>query len=277
MPADNYCTAKLRNTAMKIGLVLATIALLAASSSPGTAEPLRLVGATTFTAEVMVPHQAEIEAISGQKIILLPNRSSLGVYGLFEGHHIAMVSTSLPNLINDLRKERPDLAYDKLRVFNIATTRAAFSIHPSNPIRFADSNTMRRVLTGGVTNWSQLGWQELPIKLVLVQTGGGVQASIEAELGIKISVKDPIRVQISSQVNKIVEQEPAALGLAQIENLRQRKVVELTTDRVIEQQLNMVTLEEPSPAALSVIEAVKMIVAKAGPRSTTTQRPSEGE
>jgi len=128
-----------------------------------------------------------------------------------------------------------------------------------------------------VTNWSQLGWQDLPIKIVLVQTGGGVQASIEAQLGIKISVKDPIRVQISSQVNKIVEQEPAALGLAQIENLRQHNVVELTTDRVIEQQLNMVTLGEPPPAALSVIEAVKMIVAKAGPRSTTTQRPSEGE
>ena len=110
-----------------------------------------------------------------------------------------------------------------------------------------------------MTNWSQLGWQDLPIKLVLVQTGGGVQASIEAQLGIKISVKDPIRVQISSQVNKIVEQEPAALGLAQIENPRQHNVV------------------EPPPAALSVIEAVKMIVAKAGPRSTTTQRPSEGE
>lgn len=94
-----------------------------------------------------------------------------------------------------------------------------------------------------MTNWSQLGWQDLPIKIVLVQTGGGVQASIEAQLGIKISVKDPIRVQISSQVNKIVEQEPAALGLAQIENLRQHNVVELTTDRVIEQQLNMVHWE----------------------------------
>ena len=50
---------------MKIGVAVATVALLAASSGPGTAEPLRLVGATTFTAEVMVPHQAEIEAISG--------------------------------------------------------------------------------------------------------------------------------------------------------------------------------------------------------------------
>jgi len=262
---------------MKISVAVVTIALLAASSIPGMAEPLRLVGATTFTAEVMVPHQAEIEALSGQKIILLPNRSSLGIYGLFEGHHIAMISTSLPSLVNDLRKERPDLAYDKLRVFNIATTRVAFSVHPSNPIRFADSNTLRSILTGEVTNWSQLGWHDLPIKLVIVNAGGGVQASIEAQLGIKISVKDPIRVQISSQVNKVVEQEPAALGLAQIENLRQHNVVELTTDRVIEQQLNLVTLGEPSPAALSVIEAVKMIVAKEGRRSTTTPSPSEGE
>jgi phosphate transport system substrate-binding protein len=262
---------------MKVVIAAATVALLAASASPGTAEPIRLVGATTFTTEVMVPHQAEIETASGQKIILLPNRSSLGIYGLFEGHHIAMISTSLPSLVGDLRKARPELAYDQLRVFNISTTRVAFSVHPSNPVRSADSNTVRRILTGELTNWSQLGWKDLPIKIIAVREGGGVQASIEAQLGIKISAKDLIRVQISYQVNKVVEQEPAALGLAQIENLRERNVVELTTDRVIEQQLNMVTLGEPSAAALSVIEATKKIIAKEGLQSSTTQRTPEAE
>jgi len=255
---------------MKIIIVAA--ALLTASVSPGAAEAIRLVGATTFTSEVMVPHQAEIEAASRQKIILLPSRSSLGIYGLFEGHHIAMISSSLDNMLDGLRKARPELAYDRLQVFNVSKTRVAFSVHASNPVRHADLKTVGRILTGELTNWSQLGWKDLPIKVVVVGEGGGVQASIESQLGIKMSVKDPIRVQISSQVNKIVQQLPEAFGLAQIENLRESCAAELTTDRVIEQELNLVTLGDPSPAVMSVIEAVKKVVASKGLLSSTSSR-----
>jgi phosphate transport system substrate-binding protein len=251
--------------AMKV--VVAAAALLAASVSPGMAEVIRMVGATTFTSEVMVPHQAEIEAASGQTIILLPSRSSLGIYGLFEGHQIAMISSSLDNMIDGLRKARPELAYDRLRVFNISKTRVAFSVHPSNPVRYADLKTLGRILTGELTNWKQLGGNDLPIRVVVVREGGGVQASIEGQLGVKMSVKDPIRVQISSQVNKVVEQLPEALGLSQIENLSESSAAELTTERTIEQELNLVTLGEPSAATLSVIEAVKKVVASKGLRS----------
>jgi phosphate transport system substrate-binding protein len=253
-------------------VIIAAAALSAASVSPGAAEAIRLVGATTFASEVMAPHQAEIEAASGQKIVILPSRSSLGIYGLFEGHHIAMISSSLDNMIDGLRKARPELAYDRLRVFNISKTRIAFSVHSSNPVRHTDLKNVGRILTGELTNWSQLGGKDLPIKIVAVGEGGGVQASIESQLGIKMSVKDPIRVQISSQVNKVVQQLPEALGLAQIENLRESGAAELTTDRTIVQELNLVTLGEPSPAALSVIEAVKKVVASKGLQSSTTLR-----
>lgn len=261
---------------MRVATVGALAALLVWSTTAATAEPLRLVGATTFTSEVMVPYQAAIEAASGQHIILLPSRSNLGIYGLFEGHHIAMISTSLDALLAEMKAERPGLAYDRLRVFNIAKTRVAFSVHPSNPVRRLDLASVSRVLSGEIVNWRDLGGNDMPIRVVVVREGGGVQASIEARLGIKMAVKDAIRVQISSQVNKVVEQEPTALGLAQIENLRQRGAVELTTDRSIEQELNMVTLGEPSPAALAVIEAVRRVMASkdaraAAPADTTEQ------
>ena len=259
---------------MRAGAAVSVIAFLVCSTAPVTAEALRLVGATTFTSEVMVPYQAEIEAASGQRIVLLPSRSNFGIYGLFEGHHIAMISTSLDSLIGDMKKARPDLAYDRLQVFNISKTRVAFSVHPSNPVRSADIAAIGQVLTGEITNWRQLGGNDLPIRVVAVREGGGVQASIEAKLGIKMAVQDPIRVQISYQVNKVVEQEPAALGLAQIENLRQRSAVELVTDRTVEQQLDMVTLGQPSPAALAVIEAVRKVVAsKDGPAGAPAANP----
>jgi ABC-type phosphate transport system substrate-binding protein len=250
-------------------VMIAATALLIASISSGLARPILVAGSTTFTSEVMVPHQAEIEAISGQKIVLLPNRSNLGIYGLFEGDDIAMISSSLDSMLGGLRKGRPDLAYNRLHIFSISNTRVAFSVNRSNPVRYADLKTIKRILTGELANWVQLGGTNLPIRAVIVRAGGGVQASIEAELRIKISVKDAIRVQISSQVNKVVEQLPEALGLAQIENLRESNAVELKTDHSIEQELNLVTLGEPSPAALSVIEAVRKVVAKENIQSNT--------
>ena len=254
---------------MKI-LVIAS-ALLVASVNPGSAETIFMAGSTTFTSEVMLPHQAEIEAASRQTIVVLPNRSNLGIYGLFEGQQIAMISSSLDNMLAGLKKARPGLAYDQLRIFNITKTRVAFSVNRSNPVRFADLKTINQILTGQLTSWKQLGGNDLPIKVVMVRAGGGVQASIESRLAIKIAVQGPIRVQISSQVNKVVEQLPEAMGLAQIENLRESDAAELKTDRPIEQELDLVTLGEPSPAALSVIEAVRKIVAGENSQTKATQ------
>jgi ABC-type phosphate transport system substrate-binding protein len=246
-------------------------ALLTASVTPGVAEVIRMVGSTTFTSEVMIPHQFEIQQAAGQTLILLPNRSNLGIYGLFEGNQIAMISSSLDSMMDELRKGKPDLDYSRLRVFNISKTRVAFSVHPSNPVKYADLKTVSRILTGELTNWSQLGGNDQPITVVAVAAGGGVQAAIESQLGIRLSVKEPILVEQSAQVNAVVEQLPETLGLAQIENLKQSGAVELTTDRPIEQELDLVTLGEPSAAVSSVIEAVKKIVASKDQRSGPSQ------
>ena len=58
-----------------------------------------------------------------------------------------------------------------------------------------------------------------------------------------------------------MEQELGALGLAQIENIKHQHVAELTTDDLFEQELNLVTLGAPTPAAQAVIDAVIKIVA----------------
>lgn len=235
-------------------------AMVAALTIPGHAEIIRVVGSTTFTSELMVPYQLEIERLSGQSIVVLPSRSSLGVFGLFEGHQLAMISSSMAQLLPELKREKPDLDYDRLKVFSITQTRVAFSVNRSNPVRSTDLKTISRILKGEITNWRELGGADLPIRLVMVREGGGVQAAIEGDLHLKVAASGPILVQISSQVNKVVEQLPEALGLAQIENLQESGAVELKTDRAIEQELDLVTLGEPTPAVRSVIDAVRQVV-----------------
>jgi ABC-type phosphate transport system substrate-binding protein len=230
-------------------------------SSIACAETVRLVGATTFNSEIMEPYKEEIERESGHKILLLPSRTAQGLLALFDGDHIAMSSAKTENVIAELKRTRPELPYQQLRTVNITRTRAAFSAHVDNPVRHLDRISLPLVLTGKIDNWEQLGWRDRPIKLVMVRLGGGVQLTIETQLGIKVAAPQIIRVQISSQVNKVVEQEPGALGLAQIENIKHQKVAELTTDDLFSQELNLVTLGAPTPAAQAVIDAVIKIVA----------------
>jgi phosphate transport system substrate-binding protein len=232
------------------------------AASPAWADTLLIQGSTTFNSRLMVPDQGAIEAASRQKLSLVPNKSSLGLMALLEGRaDLAMISTSLESEVALLRKAHPELPFERLRSFNIAATRIAFAVHPSNPVRSTDAETLRRVLRGEIGNWRQLGGRDLPIRVVVVRDGGGVQLSVESELlhGRRITPMHPIPMQIGTQVVKVVQQEPGALGLAQLGVLRQFELPELTTDKVVEQQLNFVTLGEPGPNVTAVIAATRRV------------------
>ena len=219
-------------------------------------------GSTTFNARLLIPHQADIEALSKQSLTVLPNKSSLGLMALFDRRAaLAMISSSLESEVATLRKTMPDLPFDKLHSFHIASTRIAFAINPANPVRSANLDTIRRILLGEIDNWKALGGPDLPIKVVKVREGGGVQASVEAELlaGRHMTPAHSIDVQIGSQVTKIVAQAPEALGLAQLGRLKEQNLSELLTDGVIEQQLNLITFGQPTPEIQSVINASRRV------------------
>ncbi len=72
-----------------------------------------------------------------------------------------------------------------------------------------------------------------------------------------IYVKTPV------QLVQVIEQEPGALGFAQLSLVRQRGIPELATDRPLQTTLSFVTLGEPTPAMRSVIDAARRIADKA--------------
>jgi len=223
-------------------------------------------GSTTFTHNVMEPYQAAIEASSGHKLTVVPNKSSLGLLALFENRaDFAMISGPLENEVGDLKLRRPELPFDRLRTFNISSTRMAFAINRENPVHEITVDKMRRILLGEISNWHDVGGRDLPIRIVQVRTGGGVQASIESELlqGKGINVLNPIRVQISSQVIKVVEQLPEALGLSQLSIVMNSNTRELEIDHPIEQQLDLVTLGDPTPEMRKVIDVAQHIASTA--------------
>jgi phosphate transport system substrate-binding protein len=225
-----------------------------------------LQGSTTFTHRVMEPYQAAIEAQSGHKLTVQPTKSSRGLLALFEkSGDFAMISGPLQNEVAALKSNYPDLPYGKLEIFNVVSTRMAFAVNRDNPVRRISDDAMRRILLGEISNWREVGGSDLPIMVVMVREGGGVGASIEGELlgGKSIKPAKPMLVQASPEVIKMTAMIPGALGLSQLSMVSSSDLIELKTDRPIEQHLDLVTLGDPTPEMRKVIDAARDIMSKA--------------
>lgn len=227
------------------------------------AETVVLQGSTTFEAQILTPHKRLIEVASGHELQVIANKTTPGLLALLEGKaDLAMISTPLEAAVRLARKDYPERPYEQLRSFLISQTRVAFGVHPSNPLRSISLDALRKVLAGQIENWSELGGADLPIRLVMVRDGGGVKLTVENEMlaGEPIKAKDPILVPNGPRIIRVVEQEPAALGLTQYNLVERFKLPELIPNRVVVQQLSLVTLGEPNPAAKAVIEAARNVM-----------------
>jgi phosphate transport system substrate-binding protein len=254
-------TRKRRLLSATLLLILGTAALTQAA-----ADPLILQGSTTFNRRIMEPHEATIEANSGQDITVIPNRTMLGIIALMEGRaHMAMISASLDSEVGKMKKAMPGLDYDRLKAFEISNTRVAFVVNPLNPLRKMSLEQLKKILTGQITNWSALGGKDAPIRVVIVGGGGGVTTTVESEMlnGEPVHGTNIIYTKTALQVTGIVDQEPNALGIAQLSLARQKGLPEIVTERPVSQSLSLITLGEPTPAMKAVIDAARQAVEKA--------------
>ena len=263
MARDAHRTGNRRLFRSRAGRLAIVIATLFATSA-AAAQPIVVQGSTTFNRRVMEPHQAEIEAASGQRLTVIPNKSTPGLVALFEGRaQMTMISASLGSEIEELQKVLPNCACQRLKAFEVTATRIAIGVHPSNPVRQAPLETIKKVVRGEITNWRELGGPDLPIRLALA-AGGGIVAVLESELlgGQRPGLKNIIYVNTPVQLVQVMEQEPGVLGFAQLGLVRQRGIPEIVTDRPLQTTLNLVTLDEPTPAMRAVIDAARRIVNK---------------
>lgn len=235
-------------------------------ATQAAADVLYVQGSTTFARRLIEPHKAAIEAESGQELTVIPNKSMPGLIALLEGRaNIAMISASLKSEIEALQKIMPGLPYEKLQAHEVSSARVAIAVHPSNKVRKASLHQVRKVLAGEMTNWSALGGANLPIRTVLVGGGGGVTTVVETELlgGQRVKGTNVIFVKTPVQLVQVTEQEPGAMGFAQLVLVKQKGLPELVTEQPIEQTLSFVTVGQPTPAVQSVIDAARKVADKA--------------
>jgi phosphate transport system substrate-binding protein len=130
--------------------------------------------------------------------------STAGIEAVLSGTaHIGMSSRALrePELAQGLT-ELP-IAYDAI----------AIVVHVDNPISALTSDQVRRIFSGEVTNWSQLGGMDSSIHVVTREEGSGTRGAFEELLmgGTRITDR-ALRQDSNGAVRVIVNSDPAAIG-----------------------------------------------------------------
>jgi phosphate transport system substrate-binding protein len=247
-----------RNAPRFAALTLAA-AMLTVLGGSGRADPLRIQGSSTFNRQLMEEHRGKIELKSGQMLKVVPNRTALGLQALAEGRaDIAMISAPLANELANLQS-LPNVASLDFQVHPITATRVAIGIHQSNKVRSATLDQLTKILRGKLTNWSDLGGADAPIRIVVVGEGGGVTTTLESALlkGEPITASNVLYVRTAVQLAWVVEQDPNTLAFGQLSLLKQRGIPEIKTEQPIEQPLSLVTLGPPTDAMMAVIRATR--------------------
>jgi phosphate transport system substrate-binding protein len=225
---------------------------------------LQIQGSTTFQERILMPNLQRIETTSGVKLNVVGNKSIWGLIALLERRaDMAMISADLSSEITAAQKTAPGLPFENLTSFEIARSRIAFAVHPSNPVRTVSLENIAQALTGDITNWKDLGGPNLPIRIIATQDGGGTVVAVRTKLlkGGPIAAPGAIRLESAKHVIMAVEQEPGALAIAQLGLVMKAGLPELETGPKIEQQLTLVTLGAPTTAMTAVIDAMRAATA----------------
>lgn len=240
------------------------VTLIATGSwlSPAAADTVELHGSTTVMNAIVQPHKAEIEKLAGHALNIVGNGSGRGILDLLEGKtSVAMISAPLEVEVTKLNEKKPgSVDPAALKAHSLGESRVAFVVHPSNAVHALTDAQLADVLTGKISNWSQVGGSDQAIVIVAESPGGGIRSMVESALLKNGSLAAGTRaLPQASQVAKVVSQLPGGIGISTPASIQGNPVAELKTEKPIAQPLLLVTKGEPSGAAKQIVDAVTAI------------------
>jgi phosphate transport system substrate-binding protein len=113
-------------------------------------------------------------------------------------------------------------------------------VHPSNPVRDISLDQVRKVYSGRIRNWNELGWIDRNIDAVSREEGSGTRGAFEELVMGKVFIDDGIMVQDSNgSVKEVIATDPYAIGFISL-GIVDQKVKALTIDGVIPSVRNIV-------------------------------------
>lgn len=200
--------------------------------------------------------------------------SSAGIEGAASGTaDIGTSSRDLKDTEADLGLVETVIAHDGIAVI----------VHPDNPVSQLTTTQLRAIFAGEITNWKQVGGQDLPIALINRDEASGTrEAFSKMVMGDTRFDNGAVVLPGTGQVREVVTRTPGAVGYISVGFVEPRfvksQVKALIIDAIhpteanvkngtypISRNLYFLTLGEPKGAALEFVEFVLSDEVQNGP------------
>lgn len=238
------------------GLVVGGLLGLAAIRA---AEPIRLSGAAALYA-ALHGQTAALEKAVGSPVALTSKNAGKGLQDLCAGRcDVAMVTGSLEKAAAGANAETAgsvDLA--ALKAIEVGKDPILFVVHPSNPVASLTLDQVKKILTGAVTNWKEVGGNDAKILVFTLGARNGPRIAVDLQVleGAAMAATAVMR-ETPKDICPIVAQKAEGFGFLGESN-KGPGVKVLKVDREIAMPFLLVTRGDPTPAQAKLIAAAKV-------------------
>lgn len=164
-------------------------------------------GSTSMEEVIGVLGEAFMEENEGINFTYNPTGSGSGIQAVQEGR--CDIGLSSRNLKEEEKEEglvETVLAYDGI----------AMVVNPENPVNDLDVDTIARIYTGEITNWSEIGGNDAQIVVIGREAGSGTRDGFESITGTEDACQYRQELTSTGDVITTVSQNPDAIGYASL-------------------------------------------------------------
>ena len=196
-----------------------TLGLMAGCSNPSAdeAENDRITGtvatdgSTSMEKVIGSLGEAFMEENSGINFTYNPTGSGSGIQAVQEGRcDIGLSSRNLKDEERASGLTGTVLAYDGIAII----------VHPENPVEDLDVETIAKIYTGEITNWSEVGGNDAEIVLIGREAGSGTRDGFESITDTEDACKYRQELTSTGDVITTVAGNPGAIGYASLASVK---------------------------------------------------------
>ena len=202
-----------------------TLALLAGCGSSGPAETAAPAGApaAALSGTVATDGSTSMEKVIGAlgESFMELNKDVTFTYNpTGSGSGIAAVSEGRCDIGLSSRALKDEEKASGLRETVLALDGIAVIVNPENSVSDLDLETIAKIYTGEITNWSEVGGNDAAIVLIGREAGSGTRDGFESITGTKDSCKYRQELTYTGDVITTVSQNPDAIGYASLASVK---------------------------------------------------------
>ena len=195
----------------KISILAASLFICAALTGCSTQkETVATDGSTSMEKVIGVLGEA-FETETGISVTYNPTGSGSGIKAVAAGScDIGLSSRNLKDEEKSQGLNGTVLAYDGIAII----------VNPENPVGDLDVDTIAKIYTGEIANWSEIGGNDAEIVLIGREAGSGTRDGFESITGTSDKCKYRQELTSTGDVITTVSQNPDAIGYASVASVK---------------------------------------------------------